>query len=121
MSKTIFGSIAISADPDQTAHLGQFDLDLYCVLRHCCLNMIMMRSSGPKVVKLFSTQLSMKSALPINLELLTTANSFLLNIANGKTNIAEQENFSANKYENANYYCCCFFFHIYLQRNFMLS
>ena len=32
----------------------------------------------------------------INLNLLTTANSFLLNIA-------EHENFSADKYENANY------------------
>ena len=37
-----------------------------------------------------------------NLKLLTTANSFLLNIA-------KQENFS-NKYENANY---CWHFHIY--------
>ena len=38
-----------------------------------------------------------------NLKLLTIANSFLLNIA-------EHENFSANKNENANY--CCHF-HIY--------
>ena len=38
----------------------------------------------------------MKFVLLINLRLLTTANSFLLNIA-------EHENFSANKYENANY------------------
>ena len=53
---------------------------------------------GPKVIKLFScsTQLSMKFSLLINLKLLTIANSFLLNIA-------EHENFSANKYENANY------------------
>ena len=36
----------------------------------------------------------MKFALLINLKLLTIANSFLLNIA-------EHENFSANKYENA--------------------
>ena len=42
----------------------------------------------------------MKFVLLINLKLHTTANSFLLNIA-------ERENFSANKYENANY------FHIY--------
>ena len=37
----------------------------------------------------------MKIALLINLKLQTIANSFLLNIA-------EHENFSANKYENAN-------------------
>ena len=37
------------------------------------------------------------------LELLTTAYSFLLNLA-------EHENFSANKYENANY---CWHFHFY--------
>ena len=50
-----------------------------------------------------STQLSMQFVLLINLKLLTTANSFLLNIT-------EHENFSANKYENAN---CCWHFHIY--------
>ena len=38
----------------------------------------------------------MKFVLLINLRLLTIANSFLLNIA-------EHENFSASKYENANY------------------
>ena len=45
---------------------------------------------GPEDIKLFScsTQLSMKFALPINLKLLTIANSFLLNIA-------EHETFSA--------------------------
>ena len=63
--------------------------------------------SGPEVTKLFScsTQLSMKFVLLINLKLheLTIANSFLLHIA-------EHENFSANKYENANY---CWHFHIY--------
>ena len=37
----------------------------------------------------------MKFVLLINLKILTTANSFLLNIA-------EYENISANKYENAN-------------------
>ena len=59
----------------------------------------------PKIIKLFScfTQQSMKFVLLINHKLLTTANSFLLNIA-------EHENFSANKYENANY---CWHFHIY--------
>ena len=53
--------------------------------------------SSPEVIKLFScaTQLSMKFVLLINLKLLTTANSFLLNIA-------EHEKFSANKHENAN-------------------
>ena len=52
-------------------------------------------TAGPKIIKLFScsTQLSMKFILLINLKLLTTANSFLLNIA-------EHENFSANNYEN---------------------
>ena len=53
--------------------------------------------SGPEVVKLFScsTQLSMKFVMLINIKMLTIANSFL-------RNIAEQENYSANKYENAN-------------------
>ena len=53
-----------------------------------------------EVKKLFfscSAQVSMKFVLLINLKLLTIANSFLLNIA-------EHENFSANKYENANFY-----------------
>ena len=56
-------------------------------------------SSGPKVIKLFScsTQLSMKFVLLINIKLLTIAISFSLNLA-------EHENFSANKYENANYH-----------------
>ena len=55
-----------------------------------------------------STQLSMKFVLLINLKLLTTANSFLLNIT-------EHEIFSANKYENANIF-------IFISReNFMLS
>ena len=51
--------------------------------------------SGPEVIKHFScsTQLSIIFVLLINLKLLTTANYFLLNIA-------EHENFSANKYEN---------------------
>ena len=54
---------------------------------------------GPEVIKLFScsTQLSMKFVLLINLKLLTIANAFLLNIA-------EHDNFSAHKYENANYF-----------------
>ena len=57
---------------------------------------------GPEVIKPFScsAQLSMKFVLLISLKLLTIANSFLLNIA-------EHENYSATKYENANY------FHIY--------
>ena len=59
---------------------------------------------GPEVRQIFScsNKLSMKFILLVNLKL-TIANSFLLNIA-------EQENFSANKYENANY---CWHFHIY--------
>ena len=49
---------------------------------------------GFEVIKLFScsTQLSMNFVLLINLKILTIANLFLLNIA-------EHENFSANKYE----------------------
>ena len=43
---------------------------------------------GPEVIKIFF----MKFALLINLKLLTTANSFLLNIV-------EHENVSANIYE----------------------
>ena len=50
-----------------------------------------------------STQPSMKLVLLINIELLKIANSFLLNIA-------EHENFSANKCENTNF---CWHFHIY--------
>ena len=54
------------------------------------------------------TQLSIKFVLLINLKLLAIANSFLLNIA-------EQEHFSANKYENVNIF-------IFISReNFMLS
>ena len=66
--------------------------------------------SRPEVIKLFScsAQLSMKFVLLLYLKLLTIANSVLLNIA-------EHENFSANKYENANY---CWHFHIYLQGKF---
>ena len=45
----------------------------------------------------------MKFVQLINLKLLATANSFLLDIT-------EHENFSTNKYENANY---CWHFHIY--------
>ena len=57
--------------------------------------------SGPEVINVFSclTQLSMKFVLLINLRLLTIAN-FLLNMA-------EHEHFSANKYENANYFRSC--------------
>ena len=61
--------------------------------------------TGQAVIKLFScsTQLSMKFVLLINIKLLNTAISFLLNIT-------ERENFSTHKYENANY---CWHFHIY--------
>ena len=56
----------------------------------------------------FTTQLSLKFILLINLKLLTFANSFLLNIAG-------YEIFSAKKYENANIF-------IFISReNFMLS
>ena len=60
---------------------------------------------GPEIIKLFScsTQLRRKFVLLINFKLLTIANSFLLNIA-------EDEIFSVNRYENANY---CWHFHTY--------
>ena len=57
---------------------------LYSLLRPYCPNV------------LSKTQLSMKFVQLINPKLLTTADSFLLN----KT---EHENFSTNKYENANW------------------
>ena len=55
-------------------------------------------SSVHELSDMCSTQLSKKFILLINLKLVAIANAFLLNIA-------EHENFSANKYENANY-CC---------------
>ena len=53
--------------------------------------------AGLEVIKLFScsTQLNMKFFMQINLKLLKISNSYLLNMA-------EHENFSANKYGNAN-------------------
>ena len=57
-----------------------------------------MGNSGLDVIKRFScsTQLSMKFGLLTNVRLLTVAFFFLLNIA-------EHENFSVNKNENAKY------------------
>ena len=53
---------------------------------------------GPEVNEtFFMLNIAMKFVLLINLQWLTTANSSLLNIA-------EHENFSANKYETANYW-----------------
>ena len=54
----------------------------------------------------------MKFFLLINLKLLTVAISFLLNLA-------EHENVSANKYENANYFIGILIF--ISRENFMLS
>ena len=67
-------------------------------LVECTQNRTTETIPDPEVIKLFScsAQLSMKFVLLINLKLLITANSFLLNIA-------EHEHFFANKYENANY------------------
>ena len=64
----------------------------------CFLTNASSKTPGPEVIKLFSCslQLSMNFVLLINLKLLTIVNSFLLNIA-------EQDIFSANKYENANF------------------
>ena len=63
------------------------------------------KKTRPRDYKTFScsTQQSMKFVLLTILKLLIFANSFLLNIA-------EHENFSANKYENAKY---SWHFHIY--------
>ena len=54
--------------------------------------------SGPEIINLFFMLNSTEHEffMLINLKLLTMPNSFLLNVA-------EHENFSANKYENANY------------------
>ena len=67
----------------------------------------MIRKSESETEKKFpcSTQLSMKFFMLINLKLLTIANSFLLKLV-------AHDNFSANKYENANYFC---------RENFLLS
>ena len=67
--------------------------------------LLLVPSPGPEVIKLFScsTQLSMIFFLVINLKVLTIAMFVLLNIA-------EHEQFSSDKYENAN---CCSHFHIY--------
>ena len=75
--------------------------------------------SSPQVIKLFScsTQLSMKFVLLINLNWLTIANSFLLNMT-------EHETFSANKYENANFLKMPTFVGIFIfisRENFLLS
>ena len=58
---------------------------------------IRIRIRGPEIIELstYSTQLSMKFVLLINLKLRTIAHSFLLDIA-------EHENFSGTKYKNAN-------------------
>ena len=77
------------------------------------------KTAWPRGYKTFScsSQLSMKFFMLINLRLVTIANSFLLNIA-------EHENFSANKYENANFCWQPTFVGIFIfirRENFMLS
>ena len=71
-------------------------IDRYIINANTMVPKTLCTHLAPKVIKLFScsTQVSMKFVLLINLNLLTTANSFLLNRA-------EHENFSANKYKNA--------------------
>ena len=71
-------------------------IDRYIINANTIVPKTLCTHLAPKVIKLFScsTQVSMKFVLLINLNLLTTANSFLLNRA-------EHENFSANKYKNA--------------------
>ena len=93
------------------AHLSCSHWQTQVMLMRCWMNCSGQHwKPGPKVIKHFScsTHLSIKFVLLINLKLLTIAYSFLLNIA-------EHENFSCNKYEN------CWHFHIYEQRNFILS
>ena len=78
---------------------------------HCFFMWTTKALIGPRGYKTFScsTQLNMKIFMLINLKLLAMPNSLLLNIA-------EHENFSANKYENANYSL------VFISReNFMLS
>ena len=72
---------------------------LHCYEKFFMVSLSFGHQPGPEVIKLFScsTQLSTNVVLLINLTLLTTAISFLLNPA-------EHENFSASKYENANYW-----------------
>ena len=87
---------------------GEFKVSFTCpysTLTRQCKQAPGILQPCPEAIKLFSCsiQLSMKFVQLINLKLLTIVNSFLLNIA-------EHENFSANKYENANY---CWHFHIY--------
>ena len=65
-----------------------------CCITSACLQWLC--HSGERIV-------ARGPLVPAYKSLLTIANSFLLNIA-------EHENFSANKYENANY---CWHFHIY--------
>ena len=61
---------------------------------------------GPEVIKLFvPDSVEHEIFLLVNLKLLTTAYSVLLNI-----HVVEHENFFANKYENTNYF---WHFHIY--------
>ena len=80
-------------------HLKEVDYSQNRTEKQSLLHYMKLRGRGPEVIKLFScsTQLSMKLALLINLKLLIIGNSLLLNIA-------EHENFPANKYENTNYY-----------------
>ena len=108
----------INSGPDQPAHLPNLiRLFTGCILERQGLKIascgqlkpwwdckvpskkrVPREDSGPNVIKLFTclTQFSINFVLLINLKLLTIAKSFLLNLA-------EHENFSANKYENANY------------------
>ena len=87
-----------------TCHANKYLCEI-CCMQQKSRSAKVVTHSGPDVIKLFScsTQLSMKFVLLINLKLLIVLNSFLLNIA-------EHENFSANKYENANF---SWHFHIY--------
>ena len=78
----------------------QSDQNLCCTTMYFTVSMFLLTDSGSpglEIIKLSScsTELSIKFFMLINLQLLTIANSFLLNIA-------EHENFSANKYGNAN-------------------
>ena len=94
-------SFLLEQIPFQKGCKGIFDL--YPESEYILINNFLQQPSSPGPGYKTFFMLNSYFFMLINLKLLTTANSFL-------KNIAEHENFSANKYENANY---CWHFHIY--------
>ena len=102
-----------------TVHLFNDNDEMTTQWRHSAKELCMFKANAdsecqdqaPRLWNFFpcSTWLSMNFVLLINLKLLTTANSLLLNIA-------EHDIFSANRYENANlnwHFHFSWHFHIY--------